>query len=132
MKVSTLVQERVTTLAATRRIVVWYDRDRHFQSLIDGLNGGDLVVIDAGNSILQARRRADECFRALDDPHQPDLRGRSMVIYCPRKRPARDEERLHDPFECYAAVGETFGDRPADSLHALARQAHPGGTRHPR
>jgi len=82
-------------------------------------------IIDAGASVLQARRRADEVYRLLNESENPAERDRCLLIYLPRRRGGTEEEKMRDPFEVYAIAGAPFGDTEDQQIESLARQAMP-------
>lgn len=51
--------------------------------------------------------------------------GLNLLIYVPRQRGTIEDEKRQDPFEVFAWAGVAFGDKEAEQLESLARQAIP-------
>lgn len=125
MSVTAYVRRRVVDLLEERRVVVWYDPDRAFESIARGFAAPGAVVVRATESTLQARREADRVLREMNDPRHEEVKGKNLLIYCPLGRRGPEEERYQDPFEVFARLGGAFGDKEAEQLQSLARQALP-------
>src|SRR5688572_30289108 len=123
--VSAYVRKRVTELLDARRVVVWYDPDQVFDSLLDRWEQSDCVVISAVASGLRARRAADEAYRRIDEADPPAEGRKNVLVYVPSARGASPEERQADPFEGLARCGAAFGAIEAERLEGLARLALP-------
>jgi len=128
MTVSAHIHRQLVDLLEERRVVVWYDDDATLHDLATRFSAPNSRLVDASNSILRARREADQILRGLNDADNADLRGANLLIYCPCRRRQRDEDRYQDPFEAFAVCGATFGDKPNETLQSLARQAMPDRT----
>lgn len=118
VSVSSYVRQKVQQLLDERRLVVWYDPERHFQTL-----AGEFAAVDGSGSVLQARRQADAALQAMNSPD--GAKDSTLLLYWPGRRPRTPEELLQDPFAGFAALGVTFGDREGERLESLARQAMP-------
>lgn len=112
---------RVNALLDAHRVVVWYDPARAAESVFEALERPGLAKVDARSSVLRARREADE--RWAEVAAAPT--GLALLVYAPWARAAREAEQVHEPFECYAQLGASFGDAPADALASVARLAIP-------
>ena len=123
--VSAFVRDRLAALLDRRRVVVWYDAERAFGDLIDGLDLPGCTLVRVGASALQARREAEAAYRRLDESDgSPAARG-NLLIYLPAARGQTPEEQQQDPFEAFARCGEAFGDQDGERLQALAELALP-------
>ncbi|MDI3291595.1 PglZ domain-containing protein [Polyangium sp. 15x6] len=118
-----LVQKKLEDLLEDRRIVVFYDPQGVFGPLFDGFDAQGLLAVDARASMLEARRNADTSLSRLLDPENGTVT--RMLIYVPWERGRTEAARTEEPFEAYALMGATFGDKPEHALDALARQAMP-------
>jgi len=108
-----------------RRIVVWYDGEERFKEFAASFNAPNCEVLSGARSTLEARRRADEIYRLMNESENPADAARCMLIYIPRQRGVTDEEKMRDPFEVYALAGAAFGDTEDQQMESLARQAMP-------
>jgi hypothetical protein len=82
-------------------------------------------VIDTSTSRLKSRREADVILAALNDADHGQRKNGSLLIYVPVPRHGALEDRVQDPFELFALVGSGFGDKDAERIQSLARQALP-------
>jgi hypothetical protein len=119
------IKKRLIDLLNDRRIVVWYDPEKHFEELTRSFRAPCCQVLNASDSVLKARRRADEIYRQMNDSTDPQLSKASILIHIPWARGMDDESRLLDPFEVYARAGVAFGDTEDQQFESLARQAFP-------
>lgn len=124
------VVSRLAALLDAQSVVVWFDPGRVFADLAIALAADSAalphctVVLEDGSG-LRARRAAEAVYAELYPPEPPGARGNRLLLYRPCRRPVRDDQRLLDPLEVFAVVGATFGDRDAESVHALACRALP-------
>lgn len=118
-----LVRTNLVELLEDRRIVVFYDPSGVFGALVDTFDIPGLVAIDARTSMLEARRKADAAFAELSNPESSAVK--RILIYVPWERARTETTRVHEPFEAYALMGASFGDKPDHGLDALARKAMP-------
>jgi len=140
MKFTSFLHTKLVDILNDRRIVVWYDAEGNFADFVRsgqwsvgggqkpedmGLSLPNTVVIDTRESVLKARRRADEVYRLMNESENPAERGRCLLIYIPRRRGATEDEKMRDPFEVYAMAGAAFGDTEDQKIESLARQAMP-------
>lgn len=120
------IHEEIRKELEKSRVVVWYDADRALESVFDTFQRTGVVKVDARASMLAARRQADDHWAVLTHP-DPELRScKAILVYVPWQRRQKEEERRREPFEAYARLGASFGDKPRDSLASLARAAMPG------
>lgn len=110
----------------SRRVVVWYDPQRSFITLLDALDLPSAVVVSAANSALRARRDAEAVYRRLNCGDGSPDSGANLLVYVPSARGLTTEQRQHDPFEGFACCGDAFGDQEGEFLQALALEALPG------
>ena len=115
-----LVRTRLEELLEDRRIVVFYDPSDVFGALLDALTLPGLVSVDARTSMLEARRKADAAFAELINPESGAVK--RMLIYVPWERGRTEAVRVREPFEAYALIGASFGERPDHALDALVRK----------
>jgi hypothetical protein len=125
MKFTSFLQKRMVNLLNDRRIVVWYDNEGDFRTFAASFHAPNCEVLSAGTSVLQARRRADEIYRRMNESDNPAERERCMLIYIPRRRGDSEEAKMRDPFEVYAVAGAAFGGAEDQKMESLARQAMP-------
>lgn len=128
MTITSYVTKRLEALLGECRVVVWYDGERAFRGVAEAFTMPGNVVISAAVSRLRARREADEAVRLLNDPAHPGRRNGTVLVYAPWPRGTTEEEKLREPFEALALVGAAFGDKEAERLQSLARQALPSRT----
>ncbi len=121
MSVSDYVRRAVLERLERNGILVWYDRERAFEAVAAVLPNDRIRLVSASESTLDARRLADAMFQGLP---QGIAEAEQLLIYVARPRPVEDH-RLRDPFEVYARIGGTFGDRESEELESLACQALP-------
>ena len=134
MRFSSFLHKKLVDLLEDRRIVVWYDGEGDFADFVRSKLAGEgsgqsgfpaTEIIDTRESVLKARRRADEIYRLMNESDDPSQRKRCMLIYIPRRRGVTEEEKMRDPFEVYALAGAAFGDTEDQKIESLARQAMP-------
>lgn len=126
MSLKAYINKRLVDLLEEKRVVVWYDGEKAFEEVARVFAGPNCTRILAAESRLRARRQADEVLGRLNDMGQPSsVKNGSLLIYCPWPRGRTQEQRLQDPFEAFALVGEAFGDKEAETFQSLARQAMP-------
>jgi hypothetical protein len=125
MSVRSHIEKRLLDLLEERRVVVWYDGEKAFGEIAMSFAAPACTVILAQDSPLRARRASDEIVSRLSDANFPDQKNRNVLIYAPWPRGAAEEVRLNDPFEGFALIGVSFGDKEAESFQSLARQAMP-------
>lgn len=124
MTFTTFLRKKLVDLLERRRILVWYDAEGDFVDFAAELQVANCEVILATESLLKARRRADEMY--LDTNESAGLSDtRNLLIYVPRCRGATEDERMQDPFEVYALAGAAFGDTEDQKIESLARVAMP-------
>lgn len=128
MSISRHVGEVIISRLRERRMLVWYDPDRVFHDLFRGISLDPLIKVDAGESVLRARREADQVWRALFDLDSLGPAPAPLLIYVPAPRGNADDEgaRRADPFEPFALCGAAFGDTDTERLHSIARQVLAG------
>jgi hypothetical protein len=124
-KFSSFLREKLIALLNVRRIVVWYDPGGDFRAFATEILASECEVLLAGDSVLKARRRADEVYRLMAESETAEERDRRLLIHLPRYRGAGEDEKVRDPFEAYALAGAAFGDHEDQRFQSLARQALP-------
>ena len=125
MKFTTFLHKKLVGLLNDRRIVVWYDAELDFGAFAKALHAPNCETLSAAESVLRARRRADETYRLINESENPGERDRCLLVYVPRRRGMNEDERMRDPFEVYAMAGAAFGDAEDQKLESLARQSMP-------
>jgi hypothetical protein len=125
MTVSTFIHCQLVDLLEEQRVVVWYDPEQSFTELIAKLTIPNCIVVDASQSTLKSRRESDRVLAGINNPDDSELKHKHLLIYCPRDRGKREEEKYEDPFEVFAVIGAAFGDDEGGKLQSLARQAMP-------
>jgi len=86
MNFSAFLYKRICDLLDERRIVVWYDPEGMFAGFAAALKAPRCVVVSAAESILKARRTADDVFRLINESEKPEEARRNLLIYLPRRR----------------------------------------------
>ena len=66
MNFSAFLHKRICDLLDERRIVVWYDPDGAFAEFAAALKAPRCITVSAAESVLKARRTADEGYRLMD------------------------------------------------------------------
>lgn len=122
MKLTNYINNIIRQKLEISRILVWFDGDEIFKDLVPTIAAANCVVINAKTSQLEARKKLDAVYQNNLNSSQPDRK--NILVYLPVARRTGDA-RLQDPFELYAALGETFGDRESEQLKSLAIQAMP-------
>ncbi len=125
MTVSTFIHRRLVDLLEEQRVVVWFDAEQSFTELVAKLAVPNCIVVDTSQSTLRSRRESDRVLAGINNPDNSELKHKHLLIYCPRSRGKREEEKYEDPFEVFAVIGAAFGDDEGDKLQSLARQAMP-------
>jgi len=125
MKFTSFLHKKLVDLLSESRIVVWYDAERSFTAFVRTFESPNCVVLSAEESVLRARRRADELYRLMNESDSAIDRDRCLLIYVPRRRGVGEDDKMRDPFEVYAIAGTAFGDAEDHTMESLARQAMP-------
>lgn len=127
MKFTSFLHKKLADLLGDRRIVVWYDAEGDFADFVRSGQWSlpNTEIIDTRESVLKARRRADEVYRRMNESEHPAARDRCLLLYISRRRGTTVEEKMRDPFEVYAIAGAPFGDAEDQKIESLARQAMP-------
>jgi len=125
MKFTEFLRKKLIEILNDRRIVVWYDAEGDFKDFAASFNAPNCVVLSTADSVLMARRRADEIYRLMNESEAPAESGRCLLIYIPGRRGTTEDEKMQDPFEVYALAGAAFGDTEDQKIESLARQAMP-------
>lgn len=93
MTASAYIRRQLVDLLEERRVVVWYDADGALQGYAAQFKAPSCVLVDTSCSVLQARREVDRLFCRLSDPANRESGNATLLIYCPRPRGQRDEDR---------------------------------------
>jgi hypothetical protein len=128
MKISAYIRDQVLARRLReRQVLVVYDAAGRYREIVLSLGCGEVEVIDAGESIIEARERAMEALmaRGLQPEKMP-----YVLVYVPAGPPADDDGRCVDPFSALAEAGDWFPRGDGDSYLELCLQAKPDfGTR---
>lgn len=124
MKLKDYVGQLIRSRLEDKRILVWYDDSQTFRQFIGEFQAPNCRIVSAKKSPLAARKKADEIYRQINISRVLEESTANLLIYVPYQHPVGDT-RLQDPFEIYAVIGETFGDKEADQIKSLALQALP-------
>lgn len=116
--IQTTLRERVDRAGA----LVVYDPAQRYRQLVRAMEGKQLIVLDAGESFIEAQENAVECWAALGRPGGGDKR---LVVYVPMARPETPEERCQDPFSGIAAGSDWFPRSDDDGFQSLCEKAKP-------
>lgn len=119
MKISQYIQRTITQIIDKKRVLVWYDPQLAFSQFVRQASIPGCTVVLADPSSLTARKTMDDAYQAIQQGS-----GKNLLLYIPSARWAGDA-RLQDPFEIFAALGDTFGDKEAEQLKSLALQTMP-------
>jgi hypothetical protein len=119
------LHKRLADLLDKHRVVVWYDYGGNFTDFVASFKSPNCEVISTEDSVLQARRRADNFYRSVDESENPAESNRNLLIYVPNRRGVMLDIKMQDLFEVYALAGTAFGDTEDQCLESLARQAMP-------
>jgi hypothetical protein len=125
MKFTEYLGKTIQNKLSSNRVVVWYDKDRHFLEFVASLDIPNCNFVSADDSILVARRKAEELYRQIDDPAgNHSTKTANLLVYVPYGRHDSDSRQL-DPFEVFAVAGTSFGDQESERLKPLAMKAMP-------
>ena len=125
MSLSAHVRQQVLSLLKNKRVLVWFDGERAFEGFVKNFSAQDVRVVRMTGSRLQARQEAEIWYRQINQPDAPfEIKNGQLLVYLPYPR-VRGDAQLHDPFEVFAAAGDSFGDDEAEQLRSLALQALP-------
>jgi hypothetical protein len=124
------LKKRLTDLLEEKRVVVWYDGEEAFGEIARTFKAPNSTVILTQESRLRSRRQADGVLSQLNDANQTSqAKNANLLIYCPWLRGRTEAQRREDPFESFALIGTAYGDKEAEMLQSLSRQALPGRER---
>src|SRR4051794_8354972 len=125
MSVTTHLTTRLVALLEEHRIVVWYDCERAFADFASAFRAPGCTIVLARTSILRARREAEAVYTRMNESTDHTEARANLLLYVPSARGATPEAKQRDPFEVFALAGTAFGDKEAELLQSLARQAMP-------
>jgi len=128
MSVTTHLTTRLVALLEEHRIVVWYDCERAFADFASAFRAPGCKIILARSSTLRARREAEAVYTRMNESTIHAEARANLLLYVPGARGATPEAKQRDPFEVFALAGTAFGDKEAELLQSLARQAMPEWT----
>lgn len=128
MTISTYIREKVLEpRLREKQVVVLYDDAGRYHDLAKSAASDKIRVIDASDSVVEAREAAMEAVTALGT--QPE-KASSVLVYVPGSPPTDDEARTSDFFSALAAAGDFFPNGDGDSYLNLCLSAKPDfGTR---
>lgn len=110
-----------------KQVVVLYDEAGRYRDLARSAASDKIRVIDASDSVVEAREAAMEAVMSLGA--QPE-KASSVLVYVPGVPPTDDEARASDFFSALAAAGDFFPNGDGDSYLNLCLGAKPDfGTR---
>lgn len=110
-----------------KQALVIYDAAGRYRDLVHSVSGPKIRVIDASQSIVEAREAAMEAL--VDRGTQPEKKP-YVLVYVPAAPPADDDARCADFFSAIAEAGDWFPKADGDSYQDLCLQAKPDfGTR---
>ena len=98
MKFTAFLHKKLIDLLNDRRIVVWYDAEGDFKTFAGSFSAPNCEVLSTEDSVLKARRRADEMYRLMNESDNSTESGRCLLIYVPWRRGATEEEKMQGPF----------------------------------
>lgn len=119
------LRSRLVDMLNNKRIVVWYDPVGHFAEFYSSFEAPSCVKLSVAESLLRARRRADEVYRGMNESEDPATARRNLLIYVSYARGIDEDSKMSDPFEVFALAGTAFGDTEDQLMESLARQAAP-------
>ena len=94
MKFTAFLHKKLMDLLNDRRIVVWYDSEGDFNGFAESFSAPDCEVLSSADSVLKARRRADEIYRLMNESDNPAERDPMPPHLHPR--PQRRRRRRED------------------------------------
>jgi hypothetical protein len=125
MSITSHLTARLVELLEEHRIVVWYDQEDAFSRFAATFKVPGCRVVLANSSTLRARRHAEAVYAGMNESMDHAEARANLLLYVPRGRGATPEAKQRDPFEVFALAGTAFGDKEAELLQSLARQAMP-------
>jgi hypothetical protein len=107
MDIATFIRNTIlSTRLRKAECLVVYDPDQRYRDLCLGLETSEVAVIDASESSIESRERAQQAFHLLG---ANKLKG--FLVYISAAAPTSDHQKQIDPFSIYAQCGGQF---PAD------------------
>ncbi len=125
MSLTSHLTKRLIDLLDEHRIVVWYDREGAFADFASVIRAPGCKVVLANVSTLRTRREAEAVYAKMNESTDHVEARANLLLYVPRGRGTMPEAKQRDPFEVFALAGTAFGDKEAELLQSLARQAMP-------
>lgn len=125
MSLTSHLNKRMMELLEEHRIVVWYDGEGAFAEYASAFRAAGCKIVLADTSTLRARRDAEAIYVRMHESTDHAEARANLLVYVPRGRGASPEAKQRDPFEVFALAGTAFGDKEAELLQSLARQAMP-------
>ena len=125
MSLTSHLTKCLVDLLEEHRIVVWYDQVSAFADFASTFRAPGCKTVLASASTLRSRREADAVYTKMNESTNHAEARANLLLYVPRGRGTTPEARQRDPFEVFALAGTAFGDKEAELLHSLARQAMP-------
>jgi len=125
MSLASHLSKRLIELLEEHRILVWYDSEGVFAEYASAFRAAGCRIVLADSSTLRARREAEAIYARMNESTDHAEARANLLVYLPRGRGATPESKQRDPFEVFALAGAAFGDKEAELLQSLARQAMP-------
>lgn len=121
MKIRDYIKNEVfSARAAKYGALVIYDPTRRYYDLALSLASPKCPVVDAGQSVIEARETVMRHLRDLTDG-----KIQQFILWLPSRRPDSDEERQGDPFGFLGLIGTEFPTGDSDDYAALCRIGKP-------
>lgn len=123
VKISDYIRERVILPRLhDKQVLVLYDEKRRYHEVARTLSSPGIRLIDASESILEARESAMEVLIERGRrPEKADL----LIVYVPAAPPADEDASCSDFFSALAATGDRFPKGDSDTYLDLCLSAKP-------
>lgn len=102
--------------------LVIYDAASRYKEIVKGMASEGVTVVDASDSIVEARETAMEALVARG---QRPEKAPSVLVYVPAEVPADEDAMCADFFSAIAAAGDVFPQGDGDSYLNLCLGANP-------
>ena len=124
MKIEDFITETFQERLQEKPVLVVYDPVERFRDICFSLSGDHTEVIDASGPVITARGEAMRVWSEMTENEK-----KNMLIYIPRQKPLKQEQRLTDPFLPFCTGGNVFPEGTGDEYKSLCKNAFPDKTK---
>ena len=124
MKIEEYITKTFQDRLQEKPVMVVYDPEERFRDICLSLADGNIFVIDGAGAVIEVR---GEAMRVWSEMAEDDKK--KLLIYVPREKPLKQEDKLIDPYLPFCAAGNVFPEGTGDEYKSLCKNAFPDKTK---